>query len=49
MLSKKEKEVIRDCVKDLYKLIAELVITGEVSDVPLIRSITEKLDGLLDD
>lgn len=49
MLNKKEKEAIRDCAKDLYKLIAELVIAGESNDVPLIRKITEKLEGLLDD
>ena len=49
MLNKKEKEVLRDCAKDLYKLIAELVIAGENSDLPLIRNIAEKLDDLLDD
>lgn len=49
MLNKKEKETIRDCAKDLYKLIAELVIAGENNDIPLIKNITDKLEGLLDD
>lgn len=47
MLNKKEKEVIRDCTKDLYRLIVELVISGEGSDVPLIKKISDRLEGLL--
>ena len=49
MLNKKEKETIRDCAKDLYRLLAELAIAGENNDVPLIKKITEKLESLLDD
>ena len=48
MLNRKEKETIRDCAKDLYKLIAELALAGENNDVFLIKKITNKLEGLLD-
>ena len=48
MLNKKEKEVIRDCAKDLYKLIVEHIAVESKLGEKLIK-VTEKLEGLLDD
>lgn len=49
MLNKKEKEVIRDCAKDLYKLIAELSMESQYDEAAYLKEITDKLEGLLDD
>ena len=51
MLNKKEKEIIRDCAKDLYKLAFTLLAVhdGLGEELSIVQKITEKLEGLLDD